>query len=79
MIRQETKSNVGVPKTYVAVVEDRAEEPVEEHESDEDVDLSPPRHHERRPNIRNLGPIEREHAHAEPASHPEKLVDNDIV
>lgn len=63
----------------IGVVQDGGEDPEEHDETDEDVDLGPPGDHERRADPGDLGPVEREHTHAEAAGDAEELVDGDVV
>ncbi len=63
----------------VRVVEDGCEEPEEEDEARCDIRLRPPGRRERRPNVRDLRPIERDERHAHATLVPEHLVDLDVV
>lgn len=49
--------------TYICVVQNRREEPVEEEEAHEHVDLGPPWHDERASDVCDLGPVKSENAH----------------
>ncbi len=50
------------------VVQDRRQEPEEEHEARCDVRLRPPRRRQWAPDIRYLRPVERDQGHAHPRS-----------
>ena len=65
--------------TYVGVVQYGAEDPVYDKEAGEDLDLRPPGHHQRAADPRDLGPVERQDAHPQPARDTEQLVDHDIL
>lgn len=65
--------------TYVLVVDDRHQNPVEEYKSDEDVHFCPPGNHERGSDVGDLVPVKVEDAHAETRGSTEQLVDDDIV
>lgn len=66
-------------RTYVGVVEGRNENPVAEHKGNSDVGCGPPGRDERRSDVVDLTPVEREDAHAEAGNRPKELVDDDVV
>jgi len=64
--------------TYVGIIEDGNHNPVEDNESSEDVNLSPPWDHKRASDPRNLRPIKRHDTHSQTAIYPKELIDRDI-
>lgn len=65
--------------TYVGVVQDGAQYPVEQHKANHDMDFCPPRGHERRASVGNLGPVKCEETHAEAGIDTKELIEDDII
>jgi len=59
----------------VGVIQHGYEDPVKEHETNKDVDLCPPRHHEWASDPTDLCPIEGENGHPQSRTNAEQLVD----
>lgn len=57
--------------TYIAVIQYRANDPVENNETKDSVRLRPPRNRQRRSNIQDLRPVERDDTHSQTVDHPE--------
>ena len=65
--------------TYVGVIKDGNQDPVEENKSSEDVDLGPPWNHKRTSNPCDLRPVERHNTHSQTSSYSKELIDGDIL
>lgn len=66
----------GIDQTYIAVVQNRANDPVKDDEPGHGVGLRPPRNHEWRSDIKDLHPIKGEYTHAEAGGDAKQLVDD---
>ena len=65
-------------KAYVGIIEDRQHKPIHDHEPRKDMNLSPPRHYERRTDEADLAPVEGDESHTKTRDGPEKLVDDEV-
>ena len=74
-----SKVQIDIETTNVGVVQYWGEDPIEEHEADEDVHFGPPGHNERTWNPGDLGPVKGDDTHAQSAGNAKELVDGYIV
>jgi hypothetical protein len=65
----------GIDETYIAVIENRANDPVKYDKAGHCIRLSPPRDHKWRPDVEDLHPVKGEYSHAEAGSDAKQLVD----
>ena len=73
-----TTSNVQLCTTHVGIIKDGNHDPVENNESSEDVNLSPPWNHKRAPNPCDLRPVKCHNTHSQTGRYPKELIDGDV-
>lgn len=65
--------------THVSVIENRSNNPIQEHEANHHMDFSPPWYHQWRTKEADLCPIKTQNPHPQTRRDAKKLVDRNVI